>query len=140
MCNLRHLTTYTGSLIIIVLAQFGASYMVKGLSKGDITHSVVRLTKRGYEETYLRHIARQRPIPVKEPKAVIINNETFYELEFDCSHIQIMNYFFSFGADAIIVSPKEVRDKLIEKYKDAFEKYTEISDAIDLSHFFQSTL
>ena len=77
---------------------------------------------------FLKVIARQRPIPVAEPKTVRIGGKVFYELEFDCSYRQISNYFFSFGKDAEIVSPLRIREDFIKKYSEALEIYRSEKD------------
>lgn len=42
---------------------------------------------------------------------------------FDCSLRQAFNYFFSFGADAEILSPDELRNEFIENYSSALTIY-----------------
>lgn len=103
--------------------KFGAAYMVSNLNKNEIENTVVRLTKKGYMKLYLKTISRQRPIPVSEPTEVVHNGKKYYELVFDCSHRQIRNYFFSFGKEAEIISPKSLRDEFIKDYKEAYEQY-----------------
>lgn len=111
-----------------ICEKFGCAYMTGNLSKNDIERSVVRLSTRGYKELFLKVIARQRPIPVAEPKTVHIGGEVFYELEFDCSYRQISNYFFSFGNDAEIVSPLRLRERFIDKYSEALGIYRSEKD------------
>lgn len=103
--------------------KFGAAYLVPNLNKNEIENTVVRLTKYGYEGLYLKIISRQRPIPLSEPIEVVHNGEKYYELVFDCSQPQIRNYFFSFGKEAEIISPKSLRDNFIKEYKEAYEQY-----------------
>lgn len=111
-----------------ICEKFGCAYMTGNLSKKDIERSVVRLSARGYKELFLKVIARQRPIPVAEPKTVRIGGKVFYELEFDCSYRQISNYFFSFGNDAEIVSPLRLRERFIDKYSEALGIYRSEKD------------
>lgn len=111
-----------------ICEKFGCAYMTGNLSKNEIERSVVRLSTRGYKELFLKVIARQRPIPVAEPKTVHIGGEVFFELEFDCSYRQISNYFFSFGKDAEIVSPLRIREQMIEKYSEALRNYRSEKD------------
>ncbi len=106
-----------------ICEKFGCAYMTGNLSKNDIERSVVRLSTRGYKELFLKIIARQRPIPVAEPKIVHIGGEVFFELEFDCSYRQIKNYFFSFGNDAEIVLPLWLREKMYTEYIQAVKSY-----------------
>lgn len=106
-----------------LLEKFGAAYMFKNRSIKEIERSVIRLTEKGYNDLYLRIIAHQRPIPIDEPKEIIINGTKFYELEFDCSFDQIKNYFFSFGKEAIAISPPDLKESFINRYRDAMENY-----------------
>ena len=103
--------------------KFGSAYMAKNLTKKDIEKTVVRLTKKGYDSLYLRIIAHQRPIPIAEPEIVEIDGEQFFNLIFDCSHQQIRNYFFSFGAEAEIISPLSLRERFAIEYKNALNRY-----------------
>lgn len=103
--------------------KFGSAYMMKNLTKKDIEKMVVRLSENGYENLFLKKISYQRSIPITEPKKIEENNKKFYELTFDCSHQQIRNYFFSFGAEAEILSPLSVREKFIKDYQKAIKLY-----------------
>ena len=51
------------------------------------------------------------------------NGNKYYELVFDCSYDQIRNYFFSFGAEAEIISPLRLREMFVNDYKKALERY-----------------
>lgn len=106
-----------------MLEKYGAAYMPKSLDSKEMDLSVIRLTENGYNKLFLRSIAHQRPIPTDEPQAVEINGKTFYELRFDCSYDQIKNYFFPFGADAVVVEPAELKAIFAEKYRDALKCY-----------------
>ena len=106
-----------------ICEKFGCAYIARNLTKRDIEKSVVRLTKYGYEMLYLKIIAHQRPIPNSEPKLIQIDDNVFFELEFDCSYNQIRNYFFSFGTHAEILSPVRLREKFSNEYKEATEHY-----------------
>lgn len=110
-----------------LLEKIGAAYMFKSRSIKETENSVIRLTERGYNDLYLRIIAHQRPIPINEPEEIIINGTKFYELKFDCSSDQIKNYFFSFGKEAIAISPPDLREIFINKYRDAIENYVKYS-------------
>ena len=46
-----------------------------------------------------------------------------WNYSFECTKMQAEFYFFKFGADAIIESPIELREKFMNKYKDAIEHY-----------------
>lgn len=72
----------------------------------------IRLTPDGiklYNKKYLN-----RPTPYK------IENDTYY---FDCSFMQILIYFFSFGKDAKILEPEQLRNKFKDKYLEALTNY-----------------
>lgn len=103
--------------------KFGSAYIMGNLTKKEIENTVVRLTKNGYENLYLKIIAYHRPIPIIEPVQISIDDKEFYDLTFDCSHQQIRNYFFSFGAEAEIISPLRLREKFIREYKTSMERY-----------------
>lgn len=74
--------------------KFGSAYIPRNLIKKDIEKTIVRLTKNGYENPYLRIISHQRPIPVTPPKQISLEGEDYYDLTFDCSYQHIRNYFF----------------------------------------------
>lgn len=103
--------------------KFGSAYIVRNLAKKDIEKTIIRLTEKGYENLYLRIIAHQRPIPISEPVLIDIDGKVFYDLTFDCSHQQIRNYFFSFGAEAEVIFPIWLREKFINEYRLAIDQY-----------------
>ena len=43
---------------------------------------------------------------------------------FDCSQYQAFNYFFGFGPDAEIISPKELRERFRSTYENALKNYS----------------
>ena len=126
-CSNKHqesdLTSKEKNTASAILEKFGIAYMQHNLTKYEIEKTVVRLTKRGYQHLYLRIISHQRPFPISEPVEVSINGKTFYKLTFDCSYNQIRNYFFSFGADAEIISPPSLRKWFINDYQNALKTY-----------------
>lgn len=103
--------------------KFGSAYIPRNLIKKDIEKTIVRLTKNGYENLYLRIISHQRPIPVTPPKQISLEGEDYYDLTFDCSYQHIRNYFFSFGAEAEVISSLWLRDKFMNDYKKSMERY-----------------
>lgn len=103
--------------------KFGSAYIARNLVKKDIEKTIVRLTKKGYEDLYLRIISHQRPIPVMSPKRITLNCEIYYDLTFDCSYQHIKNYFFSYGAEAEIISPLRLREMFMSDFKKALERY-----------------
>ncbi len=104
------------------LLKFGAAYIA---SSDACCESVVWLTVNAYNEKYLKVIAHQRPISTESPKTVIDQKtgERYFELKFNCSYWQLRNYFFSYGAEVIIISPKEYREKFIIDYTEALDRY-----------------
>lgn len=126
-CTLKYeeseLTGKQKSTINTILEKFGPAYMQKNLSKSEIEKTVVRLTWKGFHLLYLKWISHQRPVPISEPKCISIDGKEFYELTFDCSYNQIRNYFFSFGADAEIISPSTLREWFFRDYQNALSTY-----------------
>lgn len=106
--------------------RFGAAYVYKQTE--DDSTIIVRLSKFGYENLYLRIIAHQRPLPANKPEQVIIDGQLYYIMELDCSYEQIRNYFFSFGAEAEILSPNSLRDQFKEELAAALNLYVQDSD------------
>lgn len=104
--------------------KFGSAYIPRNLIKKDIEKTIVRLTKNGYENLYLRIISHQRPIPVTPPKQISLEGEDYYDLTFDCSYQHIRNYFFSFGAEAEVISPLWLRERFMADYKRSLERYS----------------
>lgn len=103
--------------------KFGSAYIARNLVKKDIEKTIVRLTKNGYENLYLRIISHQRPIPVTPPKQLSLKGEDYYDLTFDCSYQHIRNYFFSFGAEAEVITPLWLRERFMNDYKKSIERY-----------------
>ena len=103
--------------------KFGSAYIPRNLIKKDIEKTIVRLTKNGYKNLYLRIISHQRPVPITPPKQIGLNGEEYFDLTFDCSFQHIRNYFFSFGAEAEVISPLWLRELFMNDYKKALEIY-----------------
>lgn len=74
---------------------------------------VVRLTQQG--EKLLANKQFQRPAPFEKEADGIYR--------FKCSANQASNYFSSFGANAVILEPKRLRDRMRKMYEDAFLRY-----------------
>lgn len=129
-CKSKHKDAQLSHTEIKILKEidekFGSAYIAKNLEKKDIEKSVVRLTLKGYD-LYLKTISHQRPIPIIGPKPISINSKEYYELTFDCSHWQIKNYFFSFGAEAEIISPLWLRKDFLKKYEASVEAYNGVN-------------
>lgn len=75
----------------------------------------VRLTKKGKQSYQSRLYSRPEKIES-------LSNDDIYV--FDCTQQQIFNYFFSFGADAEIISPESLRNRFKNAYKKAIKAYT----------------
>ena len=110
--------------------KFGQAYMIGSLTKRDIGESVVRLTEYGYKTLFLKIISHQRPLPVSKPVCAEINGTAYYELRFDCSYYQILNYFFSFGSNAEVISPQPLREMFVKKYRQALQRYGEMNSEL----------
>jgi len=73
---------------------------------------VVELTPKGIDK--FKKIYVHRPIPSK------VENNRYY---FDCSYIQIVQYFIRFGSDAKILSPQCVINDVCSFYRRALNRY-----------------
>ena len=104
-----------------MIDKFGAAYIVGGLDPAYTEKSKIRLSSYGYNKQFLKQITRQRPIPTKEPKQVLIDKKTYYDLEFDCSFRQIENYFKTFGKEATILEPESLVKSFYNHYRQAYE-------------------
>lgn len=126
-CKLSHkefvLTYKNKSTAKKLLEKFGSAYIVSDLDEKNIKPIVVRLTEYGYKQLFLKFITHQRPIPISQPEQIVIDDNRYYDLRFECSEGQIHNYFFSFGKDAKIIDPELLRNKFLEKFQAAVEHY-----------------
>ena len=102
--------------------KFGYAYIVWNLDPDNVEESVVRLTEEGYEN-FMTTIDHQRPLPLSVQQKTNGNGNIEYYLTFDCSFNQILYYFFSFGAKAEIIMPKDLRERFTNGYKDALNLY-----------------
>lgn len=93
------------------LRKRGTQYLV-----GDEEASVIRLSRKGAKR--FDQILHGRPQPVRR-----LDDESGSTLEFDCTEMQIRNYFFEFGADALIVKPAGLRVEFKEAYQTALDSY-----------------
>lgn len=75
----------------------------------------VKLTKKGKQSYQSRLYSRPEKIESLSTDDVYV---------FDCTQQQIFNYFFSFGADAKIISPESLRNRFISTYNEALKQYT----------------
>ncbi len=79
---------------------------------GDLIDVKIILTKKGIE-SYNRQLYMRPNYYSKE-------NNVYY---FRCTEVQVMNYFFKFGRDAVIVEPIFLREKFIQRYHEASNHY-----------------
>lgn len=83
--------------------------------RGESTEIHVKLSETG-KRTYHNKIY-SRPT-----KNVSLSSNDEYV--FFCSENQAFNYFYSFGPDAEIISPKSLRDRMINSHINTLKKYT----------------
>ena len=76
----------------------------------------IRLTKNGMK--MYNNILTSRPAFSDSTE-----EKDGYLLTFECTEMQIKNYFFKFGKEAEIISPKELRDDFIRGYENAVKHY-----------------
>lgn len=78
----------------------------------------VKLTKKGKQSYQSRLYSRPEKIES-------LSSDDIYV--FNCTQQQIFNYFFSFGADAEIISPEYLRNRFKNSHEKALKQYTTIS-------------
>lgn len=83
---------------------------------GEPEKICVRLTEKGKKFYQTRLHSR----PNKDEKLSSDNEYVFF-----CSQQQIYNYFFSFGAEAEIISPEGLRQRFYDTYYNALSHYAE---------------
>ena len=74
----------------------------------------VRLSKKGKQNYQARLYSRPEKIDELSTDDIYI---------FNCTQQQIINYFFSFGKEAEIISPQDLRKRFMETYEKALNKY-----------------
>ncbi len=85
----------------------------------DSENIIVRLTEQGkrmYESQ-----AHLRPIFTDRKRGP----DGSWLYSFDCTQIQAEFYFFKFGADAMIEQPLQLKERFLQKYRDAVKTYQE---------------
>lgn len=88
----------------------------------------VQMTDRG---VYMFNtMVFMRPIPIMMEK--ISQNNFSWEYTFDCTELQARNYFFKFGKDVRVVSPKKLRDTFKKDILTALKEYDVSEDDIDV--------
>ena len=78
------------------------------------TTAAVRLTERG--KSMFTALYVHRPVPVKT------EGDMFY---FDCSHMQLAQYFVRFGKEAFVVEPLELRRRIKRFFLAGLKSYNE---------------
>lgn len=91
------------------IANYSPAYLI-----GKPEQISVRLTKKGKQSYQSRLYSRPEKIES-------LSNDDIYV--FDCTQQQIFNYFFSFGADAEIISPEYLRNRFKNAHEKALSKY-----------------
>lgn len=91
------------------ISKYSPAYLV-----GKPERIEVKLTKKGKQSYQSRLYSRPEKIES------LSNDDIFV---FDCTQLQSFNYFFSFGADAEIISPEPLRKRFIKTLSEALEKY-----------------
>lgn len=104
-----HLNKQEISNIESQIATYSPAYLV---GKPELIK--VRLTKKGKQSYQSRLYSRPEKIESLSTDDIYV---------FDCTQQQIFNYFFSFGADAEIISPAYLRNRFKSSLSKALEKY-----------------
>lgn len=91
------------------IANYSPAYLI-----GRPEQIYVRLTKKGKQSYQSRLYSRPEKIESLSTDDVYV---------FDCTQQQIFNYFFSFGADAEIISPEYLRNRFKNAHEKALKKY-----------------
>lgn len=104
-----HLNKQEISNIDSQIANYSPAYLI-----GKPEQISVRLTKKGKQSYQSRLYSRPEKIES-------LSNDDIYV--FDCTQQQIFNYFFSFGADAEIISPEYLRNRFKNAHEKALNKY-----------------
>ena len=97
---------------IEILEKVATTYPQFPISKNE--DSKIQLSENGIKLFSSKYL--NRPEPYK------IENDIYY---FDCSYTQILVYFFSFGKDAKILEPVELKELFKKEYLLAFNTYNE---------------
>ncbi len=91
------------------ISKYSPAYLV-----GQLELIKVKLTKKGKQSYQSRLYSRPEKIESLSSDDVYV---------FDCTQQQVFNYFFSFGADAEIISPEYLRNRFKNTHIKALNKY-----------------
>lgn len=105
-----HLNKQEINNIEMQIANYSPAYLI-----GRPEQISVRLTKKGKQSYQSRLYSRPEKIES-------LSNDDVYV--FDCTQQQIFNYFFSFGADAEIISPENLRNRFKNTHEKALKLYS----------------
>lgn len=105
-----HLNKQEISNIESQISNYSPAYLI-----GKPEQIKVKLTKKGKQSYQSRLYSRPEKI---EP----LSTDDIYV--FDCTQQQIFNYFFPFGPDAKIISPKYLRNRFRNAHDKALKQYT----------------
>ena len=94
------------------MSRLGAPYSIN-----DSEISRVQLTEKGLASLKRIYYGRPQDITIRK-------TENGYDCDIKGSKDQVFQYFRRFGEDAEIISPKELRNRLVEFHQKATEKYT----------------
>lgn len=104
-----HLNKQEVSNIETQMANYSPAYLI-----GKPEQIKVKLTKKGKQSYQSRLYSRPEKIESLSSDDVYV---------FDCTQQQIFNYFFSFGADAEIISPEYLRNRFINTHEKSLKQY-----------------
>lgn len=105
-----HLNKQEINNIEMQIANYSPAYLI-----GRPEQISVRLTKKGKQSYQSRLYSRPEKIES-------LSNDDVYV--FDCTQQQIFNYFFSFGSDAEIISPENLRNRFKNTHEKALKLYS----------------
>ena len=91
------------------ISNYSPAYLI-----GKPEQTKIKLTKKGKQSYKSRLYSRPEKIESLSTDDIYV---------FDCTQQQIFNYFFSFGADAEIISPEYLRNRFKNHLSKALEKY-----------------
>lgn len=109
-----HLNKQEKNEIETQIAKYSPAYLI-----GKPEQIKVRLTEKGK----LSYQSRLSPRP---EKIELLSSDDIYV--FDCTHQQIFDYFFPFGADAEIISPESLRTRFQNAHNKASQMYNAAAD------------
>lgn len=106
-----HITIQERNIIDEIIRTRGIQYIVSQDSEIRVA-----LSEQGYK--LYKSILYLRPKYTN-----ITQKEDKWMLTFVCAEEQIKNYFFQFGKEAIVLSPKDLKQWFLDKYSDAAREY-----------------